>query len=61
MTALAIILIMFILFSLVIGYLDSILGFSEEEIRSHAKSTPVLMDIQKLLIALNEKIVIACS
>jgi hypothetical protein len=47
MTALAIILIMFILFSLVIGYLDSILGFSEEEIRSHAKSTPVLMDIQK--------------
>jgi hypothetical protein len=56
MTALPIIFIIFIILSLVIGYLDSRLGFREEEIRNHSKSNPVLMDIQKSLIALNEKI-----
>jgi len=45
MTALPIILVLFLLLSLVIGYLDSRLGFREEEIRNHSKSNPVLMDI----------------
>ena len=45
--AVPIILVIFVLASLVIGYLDSRLGFREEEIRNHSKSNPVLMDIQK--------------
>jgi hypothetical protein len=56
MIALPIILALFILFSLVIGYLDSRLGFREEEIRNHSKSNPVLMDIQNSLIELNDKV-----
>lgn len=56
MAAVPIILVLFVLFSLVIGYLDSRLGFREEEIRNHAKSNPVLMDIQQSLNELNEKI-----
>ena len=56
MVAFPIILVLFFLFSLVIGYLDSRLGFREEEIRNHSKSNPVLMDIQKSLAELNDKI-----
>ncbi|MFT5294800.1 MAG: hypothetical protein ACI9YH_000810 [Colwellia sp.] len=56
MIALPIILVLFILFSLVIGYLDSKLGFREEEIRNHSKSNPVLMEIQKSLNELNDKV-----
>ncbi len=54
--AVPIILIVFVLASLVLGYLDSKLGFREEEIRNHAKSNPVLMDIQKSLDELNQKV-----
>ena len=54
--AVPVILVIFVLASLVIGYLDSRLGFREEEIRNHSKSNPVLMDIQKSLSELNEKI-----
>ncbi|NQZ89508.1 MAG: hypothetical protein HRT54_18185 [Colwellia sp.] len=56
MVAFPIILVLFFLFSLVIGYLDSRLGFREEEIRNHSKSNPVLMDIQKSLAELNDKV-----
>jgi hypothetical protein len=45
-----------VLASLVIGYLDSRLGFREEEIRNHSKSNPVLMDIQKSITELNDKV-----
>jgi len=55
--AVPIILVIFVLASLVIGYLDSRLGFREEEIRNHSKSNPVLMDIQKSLAELNDKVV----
>jgi hypothetical protein len=41
---------------LVIGYLDSKLGFREEEIRNHSKSNPVLMDIQRSINELNAKV-----
>jgi hypothetical protein len=54
--AVPIILIIFVLASLGIGYLDSRLGFREEEIRNHSKSNPVLMDIQKSLTELNNKV-----
>lgn len=56
MIAVPIILIIFVIFSLAIGYLDSRLGFREEEIRNHSKSNPVLMDIQQSLTELNLKI-----
>jgi ABC-type multidrug transport system fused ATPase/permease subunit len=56
LVAVPIILVIFVLASLVIGYLDSRLGFREEEIRNHSKSNPVLMDIQKSLSELNDKI-----
>lgn len=56
MVAVPIILMIFVLLSLAIGYLDSRLGFREEEIRNHSKSNPVLMDIQKSLAALNDKV-----
>ena len=56
MVAVPIILIIFVILSLAIGYLDSRLGFREEEIRNHSKSNPVLMDIQKSLKELNDKI-----
>ena len=55
LVAVPIILVVFIIISLLIGYLDSKLGFREEEIRNHAKSNPVLMDIQKSLAELNAK------
>ena len=54
--AVPVILITFIFLSLIIGYFDSRLGFREEEIRNHAKSNPVLMDIQKSLAELNDKV-----
>jgi hypothetical protein len=57
MIAVPIILVIFVMASLVIGYLDSRLGFREEEIRNHSKSNPVLMDIQQSLAELNDKIV----
>ena len=56
MIAVPVILIIFVILSLAIGYLDSRLGFREEEIRNHSKSNPVLMDIQKSLKELNDKI-----
>lgn len=54
--AVPIILMIFVLFSLILGYLDSRLGFREEEIRNHSKSNPVLMDIQNSLNELNDKV-----
>ena len=56
MIAVPIILTTFILVSLVLGYLDSRLGLREEEIRNHSRSNPVLMDIQKSIAELNEKL-----
>ena len=56
MIAVPIILFIFVLASLILGYLDSKLGFREEEIRNHSKSNPVLMDIQRSLNELNDKV-----
>ncbi len=51
-----IILLVFVFCSLVLGYLDSKLGFREEEIRNHSKSNPVLMEIQQSLVELKKKV-----
>ena len=56
MLAVPLILVVFLFCSLVLGYLDSKLGIREEEIRNHSKSNPVLMEIQKSLAELNDKI-----
>ena len=56
MIAVPIILVIFVIASLLLGYLDSRLGFREEEIRNHSKSNPVLMEIQKSLNELNDKV-----
>jgi len=51
-----IILVVFVLASLVVGYLDSKMGIREEEIRNHSRSNPVLMEIQKSIEQLNVKL-----
>lgn len=51
-----IILVLFVLCSLVLGYMDSKLGFREEEIRNHSKSNPVLTEISISLSKLHEKV-----
>jgi hypothetical protein len=56
LVALPVLLFLFILLSLVIGYIDSRLGLREEEIRNSSKSNPVLMDIQKSIKELQGKV-----
>jgi len=51
-----IVLAIFVLCSLALGYLDSKLGFREEEIRNHSKSNPVLTEITMSLSKLHEKV-----
>jgi amino acid permease len=48
--------ILFILLSLVLGYLDSKLGFREEEMRNLSKSNPVMMEMLNQLKEINRKI-----
>lgn len=54
--AVPLVLILFVVCSLILGYLDSKLGFREEEIRNHARSNPVLRQIQTSLDEVNSKI-----
>ena len=54
--AVPVILVLFVLCSLVLGYMDSKLGFREEEIRNHARSNPVLRQIQISLDEVNLKL-----
>ena len=56
LATLPVLLFIFILFSLVIGYIDSKLGLREEELRNFSRSNPVLMDIQKSLKELRDHI-----
>ncbi|WKD50241.1 hypothetical protein [Microbulbifer spongiae] len=51
-----VILVVFVCFSLVLGYLDSKFGFRGEEIRNPSKSNPVLMDIQQSIDGLSAKL-----
>ena len=47
---------LFILLSLILGYLDSKLGFRQEELRNLSNSNPVMMDMLNQLKELNKKI-----
>jgi hypothetical protein len=49
-------LILFVLLSLILGYLDSKLGFREEELRNLSKSNPVMMEMLDQLKDINKKI-----
>jgi len=54
--AIPIALFLFILLSLILGWLDTRLGFREEELRNLSKSNPVLMEMLQELKDLNRKI-----
>lgn len=54
--AIPILLLVFVLLSLIVGYLDSRLGLREEEIRNFSKSNPVLSEIQASINELSKKI-----
>jgi hypothetical protein len=49
-------LVLFIFLSLLLGYLDSKLGFREEELRNLSKSNPVMMEMLAQLKVINEKL-----
>ena len=46
-----VILVLFVVLSLLLGYLDTKLGFREEELRNLSKSNPVMME---MLVSLKE-------
>ena len=48
--------VLFVFFSLVIGYVDSKFGFREEELRNLSKSNPVMMDILESLKEIKEDV-----
>ena len=48
--------LLFILLSLVLGYLDSKLGLREEEMRNLSKSNPVMMEMLNQLKEINKRI-----
>lgn len=49
-------LVLFIFLSLLLGYLDSKLGFREEELRNLSKSNPIMMEMLEQLKVINEKL-----
>lgn len=48
--------LLFLLFSLVLGYLDTRLGFKEEEQRNMSHSNPILMEILQSVKALEKDV-----
>jgi amino acid permease len=48
-------LVLFVLVSLILGYLDSKLGLREEELRNLSRSNPVMMEILDQLKDLSKK------
>jgi hypothetical protein len=51
-----VLLILFVLLSLILGYFDSRLGFREEELRNLSRSNPVMMEMLDQLREMNKKI-----
>ena len=49
-------LILFIILSLLLGYLDTRLGFREEELRNLSRSNPVMMEMLESLNEIKEKV-----
>jgi hypothetical protein len=54
--AIPVALVLFILLSLILGWLDTKLGFREEELRNLSKSNPVMIEMLKELKDLNRKL-----
>lgn len=54
--AIPIALILFVLLSLVLGWLDTKLGLREEEMRNLSKSNPIMMEMLNELKELNKKL-----
>ena len=51
-----VILILFVALSLVLGYLDTKLGFREEELRNLSSSNPVMMEMLRSLDEMKNKL-----
>lgn len=49
-------LMLFIFLSLVLGYMDTKLGFREEELRNLSKSNPIMMEMLSSLKEINERL-----
>jgi hypothetical protein len=47
---------LFLLFSLILGYLDTKLGLREEELRNLSKSNPIMMDMLNELKAITRRL-----
>jgi hypothetical protein len=54
--AIPVALVLFILISLILGWLDTKLGFREEELRNLSKSNPIMMEMLQELKDLNRKL-----
>jgi hypothetical protein len=54
--AIPVALILFVLLSLILGWLDSRLGLREEELRNLSKSNPIMMEMLQELKELNRKL-----
>jgi len=54
--SLPVLFILFVIFSLVFGFLDSKLGFREEELRNLSRSNPVMMEIAETVKEIKEKL-----
>ncbi|HLP74816.1 MAG TPA: hypothetical protein VK155_18065 [Bacteroidales bacterium] len=54
--AIPIALILFIVLSLVLGWLDTRLGFRQEELRNLSRSNPVMMEMLEELKEINKKL-----
>ena len=54
--AIPIVLILFVILSLLLGYLDTKLGFREEELRNLSKSNPVMVEMLDSLKEIKEKL-----
>lgn len=54
--AIPVALLLFIILSLILGYLDSKLGFREEELRNLSSSNPVLREIHSSLNEIKENL-----
>lgn len=49
-------LVLFVFLSLILGYLDTKLGFREEELRNLSKSNPVMMELLETTKEMNERL-----
>jgi len=49
-------LILFVFFSLLLGYIDTKLGFRQEELRNLSKSNPVMVEMLDSLTEIKEKV-----